>query len=202
MTGEIATVYVVDDDSAMRDSIEFLVSSVGYQCQSYASAEAFLEVFKAGEAACLVLDVRMPKMGGLELQRVLAGQGATLGLVFVTGHGDIPMAVTAMRGGAVDFLEKPFNDQRLLDCINEALRYSMRMTNAAKCRAAVVTRLAQLTARERDVLDLVMAGKPNKVIALTLDLSVKTVEVHRSKVMEKMAVMSVAELACCVNLAK
>lgn len=202
MIDEMPMVYVVDDDSAMRDSIDFLVSSVGYQCQTYASAEAFLEVFKAGHYACLVLDVRMPKMGGLELQRVLTEQGVTLGLVFVTGHGDIPMAVTAMRGGAVDFLEKPFNDQRLLDCINEALRYSAQKTNAAKCRAAVVARLAQLTARERDVLDLVMAGKANKVIAITLDLSVKTVEVHRSKVMEKMAVMSVAELACCVNLAK
>jgi FixJ family two-component response regulator len=202
MTDDAPLVHVVDDDSAIRDSIAFLVSSVGYVCQTHASAEAFLETFKPGSPACLVVDVRMSNMSGLELQRLLAEQGATLGVVFVTGHGDVPMAVKAMRGGAVDFLEKPFNDQRLLDCINEAWRYSTQATAGAICRAAIDARLARLTARERAVLDLVVAGKPNKVIAATLDISIKTVEVHRSNVMEKMAVMSVAELACCVKLAK
>ena len=202
MTDEALLVHVVDDDSAIRDSIDFLVSSVGYQCRTYASAENFLETFKAGTPGCLVVDVRMSSMSGLELQRLLVERGATLGVVFVTGHGDVPMAVKAMRGGAVDFLEKPFNDQRLLDCINEALRYSTQATAGAVCRAAIDARLARLTTREREVLDLVVAGKPNKVIAATLDISIKTVEVHRSNVMEKMAVMSVAELACCVKLAK
>lgn len=202
MTYEAPLVHVVDDDAGIRDSIDFLVSSVGYQCQNYASAEAFLETFKTGTPGCLVVDVRMSSMSGLELQRLLAERGSTLGVVFVTGHGDVPMAVKAMRGGAVDFLEKPFNDQRLLDCINEALRYSAQATAGAVCRAAIDARLARLTTREREVLDLVVAGKPNKVIAATLDISIKTVEVHRSNVMEKMAVMSVAELACCVKLAK
>ena len=202
MTDEAPLVHVVDDDAGIRDSIDFLVSSVGYQCRTYASAEDFLERFKAGSPGCLVVDVRMSSMSGLELQRLLVERGATLGVVFVTGHGDVPMAVKAMRGGAVDFLEKPFNDQRLLDCINEALRYSTQATAGAVCRAAIDARLARLTTREREVLDLVVAGKPNKVIAATLDISVKTVEVHRSNVMEKMAVMSVAELACCVKLAK
>jgi FixJ family two-component response regulator len=199
---EMSTVYVVDDDAAIRDSIAFLVGSVGYRCEAYSSAEAFLEMSEIVSPACLVVDVRMSKMSGLELQRALAQRDATIGVVFVTGHGDIPMAVAAMRAGAVGFLEKPFHDQHLLDNINEALRCSERSTNAAKCRAAVVARLSQLTARERDVLDLVMDGKQNKAIANALDISIKTVEAHRSKVMEKMAVMSVAELACCVNLAK
>ena len=158
MTDDTPLVYVVDDDSAMRDSISFLVSSVGYVCQTYVSAETFLETFKAGSPACLVVDVRMSSMSGLELQRRLVAQGATLGVVFVTGHGDVPMAVTAMRGGAVDFLEKPFNDQRLLDCINEALRFSRQATAEAICRAAICARLDRLTAREREVLNLVVAG--------------------------------------------
>ncbi len=196
------TVYVVDDDAAIRDSIAFLVTSVGYSCETYASAEAFLEITELVTPACLVVDVRMSKMSGLELQRALIERAATIGVVFVTGHGDIPMAVAAIRAGAVGFLEKPFHDQQLLDNINEALRCSERTTNAAKCRSAVVGRLEQLTTRERDVLDLVMAGKQNKAIAAALDISIKTVEAHRGKVMEKMAVMSVAELACCVNLAK
>ncbi|MEI7842186.1 MAG: response regulator [Gallionellaceae bacterium] len=196
------TVYVVDDDAAIRDSIAFLVTSIGYSCETYASAEAFLEIAKFETPSCLVVDVRMSKMSGLELQRTLLAREATIGMVFVTGHGDIPMAVAAIRAGAVGFLEKPFHEQQLLDNINEALRCSERTTNAAKCRSAVVARLAQLTAREREVLDLVMEGKQNKAIAMALDLSIKTVEVHRSKVMEKMAVMSVAELACCVNLAR
>ncbi len=201
-TVEKPIVYVVDDDAAIRDSIAFLVTSVGYSCQTYASAEAFLEIAELATPSCLVVDVRMSKMSGLELQRVLSTRQATIGVVFVTGHGDIPMAVAAIRAGAVGFLEKPFHDQQLLDNINEALRCSERTTNAAKCRSAVVARLAQLTTRERDVLDLVMAGKQNKAIAVALDISIKTVEAHRGKVMEKMAVMSVAELACCVNLAK
>jgi two-component system, LuxR family, response regulator FixJ len=202
MTEEKSLVHVVDDDAAMRDSIAFLVSSVGYECRTYASAEAFLETWQAGSPACLVVDVRMSNMSGLELQRVLVERGATLGVVFISGHGDVPMAVKAIRGGAVDFLEKPFNDQRLLDCIHEALRCSRQATDEANCRAAVGARLARLTLRERAVLDLVVAGKPNKTIASTLDISVKTVEVHRHNVMEKMAVMSVAELTCCVKLAK
>jgi FixJ family two-component response regulator len=195
MSDDAPLVHVVDDDPAMRDSIAFLVSSVGYACHTHVSAEAFLATWTAGRPACLVVDVRMPGMSGLELQRLLVEQGATLGVVFITGHGDVPMAVRAIRGGAVDFLEKPFNDQRLLDRIGEALRFSTEATAAALGRAAVDARLARLTARERAVLDLVVAGKPNKVIAAELEISIKTVEVHRHNVMDKMQAASVAELA-------
>lgn len=188
-------VLVIDDDPALRDSIAFLVTSVGYECRCFASAEEFLREWRDDAPACLVADVRMPGMSGLELQKMLNEDGSSLGVIFVTGHGDVPMAVRAMRGGAIDFLQKPFNDQLLLDRIREALAHSTATRTVAAERAAVEARLARLTGRERDVLAQVVAGKANKQIAAELDISIKTVEVHRHNVMEKMEAASVAELA-------
>ena len=188
-------VLVVDDDPAMRDSIAFLVTSVGYDCRSFTSAEEFLRDWQDDRPACLLVDIRMSGMSGLDLQNRLAESKSSLGVIFVTGHGDVPMAVRAMRGGAIDFLQKPFNDQLLLDRIREALDVSIATWAAAAEHAAVEARRARLTAREREVLELVVAGKANKQIAAELNISIKTVEVHRHNVMEKMEAASVAELA-------
>lgn len=189
-------VLVVDDDEAMRRSVAFLLASVGLESRSFAAAEDFLaDPPDDGRPGCVILDVRMPGMSGLELQRVLAARSFTLPIVIVTGHGDVPMAVAALKAGAHDFIEKPFNDQVLLDAVAVAIRASRERLAEAANRGAVEARLASLSRREREVLDGVLAGKPNKVIAFDLDLSVKTVEVHRHAVMEKMAARSVAELA-------
>lgn len=188
------TVFVVDDDEAMRHSLVFLLQSLGYPVQAFASAEAFLAAWNLRQAGCLVADVRMPGISGLELQRELNTRGDALGIVFISGHGDIPMVVRAMRAGAVAFLEKPFNDQVLLDHVAEALERSAdecaRKANAQN----IAKRVERLTARERTVMELVAAGKANKVIAHELDISMKTVEAHRAHVMEKMRAGSVAEL--------
>ena len=188
-------VLVVDDDPAMRDSIAFLVTSVGYDCRSFTSAEEFLRDWQDDRPACLLVDIRMSGMSGLDLQNRLAEAKSSLGVVFVTGHGDVPMAVRAMRGGAIDFLQKPFNDQLLLDRIREAIDVSIATRKVAAERSSIEARLARLTGREREVLDLVVAGKANKQIAAELDISIKTVEVLRHNVMEKMEAASVAELA-------
>lgn len=188
-------VLVVDDDPALRESIAFLVTSVGYDCRGFTSAEEFLRDWQDDRPACLLVDIRMSGMSGLDLQNRLAETESSLGVIFVTGHGDVPMAVRAMRGGAIDFLEKPFNDQLLLDRIREAIDASIATREAAAERTAIEARLARLTAREREVLELVVAGKANKQIAAELDISIKTVEVHRHNVMEKMEAASVAELA-------
>jgi len=187
-------VLVVDDDPALRDSIAFLVTSVGYDCRSFASAEDFLTGWDDDRPACLIADVRMAGMSGLELQKRLTDSHSHLGVIFVTGHGDVPMAVRAMRGGAIDFLEKPFSDQLLLDRIHEAMGHSAAVRSAALDRSLVQTRLDRLTAREREVMDRVVCGKANKQIAADLDISIKTVEVHRHNVMEKMEASSIAEL--------
>ena len=188
-------VLVVDDDPAMRESIAFLVTSVGYDCRSFTSAEEFLRDWQDDRPACLLVDIRMSGMSGLDLQNRLAEAKSSLGVIFVTGHGDVPMAVRAMRGGAIDFLQKPFNDQLLLDRIREAIDVSIATRKVAAERSSIEARLARLTGREREVLDLVVAGKANKQIAAELDISIKTVEVHRHNVMEKMEAASVAELA-------
>ncbi|BAE52094.1 response regulator transcription factor [Paramagnetospirillum magneticum] len=189
-------VLVVDDDDAMRGSVAFLLASVGLDSRGFATAEAFLaQLPDDGRPGCVILDVRMPGMSGLELQRLLAERKFVLPLVIVTGHGDVPMAVSALKAGAHDFIEKPFNDQVLLDAVTAAIRASREKLADAANRDVVEKRLASLTRREREVLDRVLAGKPNKQIAFDLDLSIKTVEVHRHAVMEKMAARSVAELA-------
>ena len=188
------TIFVVDDDEAMRHSLVFLLQSLGQPVQAFASAESFLAAWGKRQAGCLVADVRMPGISGLELQRELNERGDALGLVFISGHGDIPMVVRAMRAGAIAFLEKPFNDQVLLDHVAEALtRSAIECARKASARF-IAERVERLTARERAVMELVAAGKPNKVIAHDLDISMKTVEVHRAHVMEKMRAGSVAEL--------
>ena len=192
------TVFIVDDDEAMRNSLAWLIGSVGLAVETHESAAAFLAAFRAGgpdeRPGCLVLDVRMPGMSGLELQDALARCGSALPVIMITGHADVPMAVRALRAGAVDFIEKPFNDQMLLDRVHEAIARSAKACAERARRARVRDLLDRLTPRERQVAELVAAGKPNKVIAYELDLSMKTVEVHRHNVMEKLELASVADL--------
>lgn len=187
-------VYVVDDDEALRDSLVWLVESQGFAVEPYASAESFLAAYRDDMRGCLVLDVRMPGMTGLELHERLVARGSALPIVFITGHGDVPMAVQALKKGAADFIEKPFNDKEMLRLIEQCLRLERERWDARRQDSEIDRRLATLTGREREVLDLVVAGKLNKQVADELGISVKTVEVHRARVMEKMAVGSVAEL--------
>ena len=194
MRHDAPLVCVVDDDEAMRDSLRWLVESAGYRTATYASAERFLACHRAAGAACLVLDVRMQGMTGLELQQELARRGQALPIIFVTGHGDIPMAVTALKNGALHFLEKPFDDSELLKLIEQAANGAGTQAHAQAQRRRAAARLATLTQREREVLELVVAGRKNKQIAEALQISVKTVEAHRAHAMEKMEVGSVAEL--------
>ena len=186
-------VYVVDDDDALRDSLRWLLESAGYRVSAHANAECFLRVYKAGLASCLVLDVRMPGVSGLELQQELIRRGAALPIIFVTGHGDVPMAVEAVKNGAFHFLEKPFKDEQLLRLIDSAARQAVPAAEQAQ-RLCAAARLATLTQREREVMDLVVQGRKNKQIADDLRISIKTVEAHRARAMEKMDVSSVAEL--------
>ena len=187
-------VYIVDDDEAVRDSIALLVRSVALEAVPYASATDFLEDHDEAVPGCLVLDLRMPGMSGLELQRVLTDRGSRRPIVFVTAHGDVPDAVRAMRSGAIDFIQKPFRDQDLLDCIQNALEVDRRQRDEAGDRSRVGARLERLTAREREVLDRVVEGQANKAIAAELGVSERTVEIHRSRAMSKMEAGSLAEL--------
>ncbi len=191
---EAPTVFIVDDDQAMRHSLEFLLGSLGHRVRSFASAEAFLEAWVPDQPGCLVLDIRMPGMSGLQLQRHLNERGATLSVLCISGHGDIPMVVRAMRAGAMDFLEKPFNDQTLLDRVAAGLRWSNERWAQLAHRRQLRSRIEALTPRERAVMVMVTEGLSNKQMALALDISVKTVEVHRAHVMEKTGAPSVAEL--------
>lgn len=187
-------VYVVDDDPAIRDSVCFLVASVGYRATPCASGAELFEKYDASEPSCIVLDVRLPGVSGLELQREIAERGFTAGLVFISGHGDVPKAVRAIRHGAVDFLEKPFDDQILLDRIGDALKLSAQALDARRRRVAMERKLAGLTEREREVMRLIIAGKTSKAIAVELDISARTVENHRHNLMAKAGVNSVAQL--------
>jgi FixJ family two-component response regulator len=189
-----ATVFVVDDDDAVRTSLRLLLKSVGLPVETHASAQAFLDAYDPERAGCLVLDIRMPGMSGLELQQRLTEMHAILPIVFITGHGDVPMAVEAMQHGAVDFIQKPFRDQDLIDRINQALEKDNANRAGLRERDAILRRMHQLTPREREVLDLVTKGKANKVIAGDLGVSQRTVEIHRARVMEKMAASSLAHL--------
>lgn len=188
------TVHVVDDDPAMRHSLTWLIGSLGVQVEPFASAEEFLRAVRPDQPGCLVTDVRMPGMSGLELQDTLARTWSLLSVIVISGHADVPMAARAFRAGAVDVIEKPFNDQVLLDRVHEALEKSFRAWEGQTRKAHVRSVLARLTPRERQVADLVVAGKPNKVIAAEINLSLKTVEVHRHNVMDKLGVGSVADL--------
>jgi FixJ family two-component response regulator len=195
------TVFVVDDDQAMRNSLKWLIESVGMRVETYGSAGDFLQQYYPGRAGCLLLDVRMPGMSGLDLQDHLARESIRIPVIIITGHGDVPMAVRAMKAGAVDFIEKPFNDELLLDSIRNALVSDFEQRSHQAERAEIATRLAQLTPREYEVMEKVAAGMPNKQIALDLGVSSKTVEAHRARVMEKMEADSLAELVRTVTRA-
>lgn len=188
------TVFVVDDDEGVRNSLRFLLRSVGLPTRMLSSAGEFLESYKPSQAGCLVLDVRMPGMSGLELQQQLNLRGATLPVIFITGHGDVPMAVEAMQQGAFDFLQKPFRDQDLLDRIQRALERDARNRSALAEHEKIRERIASLTPREREVLALMTQGKSNKVMAAALGVSQRTVEIHRARVMEKSGATSLAQL--------
>jgi RNA polymerase sigma factor (sigma-70 family) len=187
-------VYIVDDDQAIRHAMELLMRSVGLDYEIFHSGDDFLSGYTNDRAGCLVLDIRMPGLGGLELQEKLNEMGSTLPVIFITGHGDVPMAVEAMQKGAVDFIQKPFRDQELLDRISDALKTDQERRSAREEKAQVLGRIEKLTNRERQVLDLVVTGKPNKVIAYELGVSQRTVEIHRARVMEKMQAKSLADL--------
>lgn len=189
-----ATVYIVDDDEAVRDSLSLLLKSVGIPCKIFENATAFLNGGVDQHAGCLVLDIRMPGLSGLELQQKLKETGNTLPIIFITGHGDVPMAVEAMKQGAVEFIQKPFREQDLLDCINRALHENSEEQSGQAEIHQIRERLTTLTPRECEVMQMVIDGKANKVIAYDLGLSQRTVEIHRAHVMEKMGVRSLAEL--------
>ena len=193
------TVYIVDDDPTVLDATEMLVESMGFMAKTFASAIEFLDGFEPEWRGCLILDVRMPSMSGIDLQTELAKRNCNLPIIFITGHGDVPLAVRAMQAGAIDFLEKPYNDQRLLDGINKA--FEVEQANHAKDQEVkeIRAKLAALTPRENEVLERVVTGQANKVIAAELALSERTVEIHRSRVMNKMSCRSVAELVTMVN---
>jgi FixJ family two-component response regulator len=188
------TIFVVDDDEAMRDSMTWLLEGEGYRVACFDSAENFLDARHDAMRGCLVLDVRMPEMSGLELHEKLDGLGSKLPVIFVTGHGDVPMAVSALQRGACDFIEKPFHNQDLLSRIQRALELDTEIAARLQRDSLISHRIEQLTHREREVMQLVVAGKLNKQIADELDISMKTVEAHRARVMEKMGVRTLAEL--------
>ena len=194
MKDKAPTVFVVDDDDAVRTSIRLLLRSVGLPVETFSSAQEFLDNVDGDRLGCLVLDIRMPNMSGLELQQRLNELHHIIPIVFITGHGDIPMAVEAMQHGAVDFIQKPFRDQDLIDRINQGLEKDRINRDDLKQRDGIRERIGDLTPREREVLDLVAQGKANKVIAGDLNDSQRTVEIHRARVMEKMGASSLAHL--------
>ncbi|MCB4361190.1 response regulator transcription factor [Quatrionicoccus australiensis] len=188
------TIYVVDDDEAMRDSMNWLLEGEGYRVACFDSGESFLSARRDDMSGCIVLDVRMPEMSGLELHEKLDALGSQLPIIFVTGHGDVPMAVGALQRGACDFIEKPFHNEDLLSRIRRALELDAELAARRHRDGAITHRLEQLTLREKEVMQLVVAGKLNKQIADQLSISMKTVEAHRARVMEKMGVRTLAEL--------
>ena len=187
-------VYVVDDDDALRDALRFLLESAGYSAETFAAAEHLLAAPRLAPGACIILDVRMPGMSGIELQRELARRGSILPIIFLTAHGDVPMAVAAVKQGAFDFIEKPFEDERLLQLVDGALKLDAAARERLARHLSAVARIDTLTPREREVLDCVVAGKLNKRTAEELGISIKTVEAHRAKLMQKLRVDSTAEL--------
>lgn len=194
-----ATVFIVDDDAAVRDSLHWLVESAGLNAKTYASARAFLEKQDANQAGCLVLDVRMPEMSGLQLQKLLTEESNPLPIIFVSAHGSVPDAVGALREGAIDFLTKPFDNRVLLERIRNSIELDRKRRETRQRQEEVARRMAQLTPRERQVMNLIVKGHPNKVVAAELAISTKTVEVHRARVMEKVGVRSLAGLIHVAN---
>ena len=198
MTQSEPTVFVVDDDPAVLRGLRLLMKSVKLNVETYLSAQEFLDDYDPAQPGCLLLDLRMPGISGLELQEILRTRNIPIPIIIITGYGEVSAAVQAMQKGAVDFLEKPFNDQVLVDQIQKAIAEDAQIRQQRAEQEAVLARLALLTPREQEVMDLVIAGEPNKVIARQLGISPKTVEFHRSHIMKKMKVGSVAELVALV----
>jgi two-component system response regulator DctR len=190
-----ACAHLVDDEEPIRDALAWLLKSRGTSCAPYASAEDFLAAWSPDTAGCLVLDMRMPGMSGLDLFDLLVEKGSQLPVIFLTGHGDVPLAVAALKKGAFDFFEKPFNDNELATRVQEAMEHDARRRAASASADSVNSRLSTLTTRERQIMELVLAGKFNKVIADELNISMRTVEVHRANLFEKMGVKTAVELA-------
>jgi len=188
------TVFVVDDDQAMRESMAALTETVGLNVRTYGDGQAFLNSYDPNVPGCLVLDVRMPEMNGLDVRKTLTARGYSIPTVFVTGHGDIQMAVEAMRAGAVDFIEKPFRAQALLDSIHVAIALDDRVRREQAERAQIDEKLQTLTEREREIMDLLVEGRSNKTIAYELGIAAKTVDFHRANILDKMGALSVVEL--------
>jgi len=187
-------VYVVDDDESVRVSLRWLLESVGHLVEVYANGREFLSAVKADVPGCLLLDVRMPQMGGFELQKTLHEADFRLPIIFLTAHGDIPMTVRALKNGAYDFLEKPYNDQQLIDKVSEALKISSQLHRQAQSHSQTSGLLKRLSVREREVFELLIKGNSSKLIAIALNISHKTVEVHRAHIREKLGTNSLAEL--------
>ncbi len=194
MKSNVPTVYIVDDDNAVRDALGALLESVSLRYQSFASAEAFLEVARPDMRGCLLLDVRMPGMSGLVLHQKLQERGVTLQTVIITGHGDVPMAVRALKAGVADFIEKPFNGQDMLDRIQTCLNDDHQVWHTQQALNEAAARFDALTPRERDVMELIAAGAHTKKIAAQLNIHERTVDVHRFNIMRKVGVRTLAEL--------
>lgn len=194
MNNSSSIVYIVDDDEAVRDSLRWLLEANGYQVVAFDSAEKFLESYNPNAVSVLIADVRMPGMSGLELQETLVARNATIPVVFITGHGDVPMAVSTMKKGAVDFLEKPFNEADLREIIARMLEQAVNNASEQQARKNHEELIGRLTAREQQVLERIVAGRLNKQIADDLNISIKTVEAHRANIMEKLEVTTVADL--------
>lgn len=191
---DMRNVYVIDDDDAARDSLAMLVESAGYSVESFPSASSFLDRAGMLPSGCALVDIRMPEMGGLELQAVLKEKGLEVSIVFVTGHADVPVAVRAMRAGAIDFVEKPFDADVILGAVERALAHAAAHLEQSNAAAVARARVLQLTDREREVFEQLVEGYPNKVIAANLNISPRTVEIHRSRVMDKTGARSLSDL--------
>ncbi|MFA7669813.1 MAG: response regulator transcription factor [Burkholderiaceae bacterium] len=189
-----STIFIVDDDEAVRDSLRWLLEANGYRVKSFSGAEEFLQAYDPEQIGVLIVDVRMPGMSGLELQEALIARQAPLPIVFITGHGDVPMAVSTIKKGAIDFLEKPFNESDLRDIVARMLEDATERVSQARAQRDQQAVLNRLTAREQQVLERIVAGRLNKQIAGDLNISIKTVEAHRANIMEKLEVTTVADL--------
>lgn len=196
------TVHLIDDDDGVREALTVLLAESGFTVRSYKSGSEFIASGDVGRPGCIVSDIRMPGLDGLELQAKLKANGSTAPIIFITGHGDVPMAVQALRAGALDFIEKPFEEDHLMKSIRRALAVSQRMNAKETARREIEGRLATLTPREAEVLDCLMAGRANKIIAFDLNLSLRTVEVHRARIMQKMKASSLSELVRLVMSAR
>ena len=196
------TVFIVDDEPDVRAALRLLIKSVGYTVECFESADQFFQQFKPDRKGCLILDVRMPGMSGIDLQEKLAGMETLLPIIMISGHGEIPMAVKAVQNGAIDFLQKPFSDQQLLDRISQAMEINNKRHTTHDIRQDAQDKYDSLTPRESEIFAEVVAGKLNKIIAYELNISTRTVEIHRAKAMEKMEAKNLSELINMANLIK